>query len=109
MGLTPYYARLLMDPLVHRVTVTLGLAHLRKRHTLRCITHTTILFSMPEKDLACPNMKYVKCSIPKMRGCPTSVAFCSMEVSMPFSGYCHPQPSAQHMIHHIRQSVSHQY
>ena len=37
-----------------------------------CNTHTTMLFSMPEKkDLVCPNMKYVKCSMPKIPGCST--------------------------------------
>lgn len=30
VGLTPHYARLLMDPLVQRVTVALGYAHFRK-------------------------------------------------------------------------------
>ncbi len=39
---------------------------------LRSNIHTTSLFSMPEKDLACPSMQYVKCNVPEVPGCSTS-------------------------------------
>lgn len=53
-------------------------------------THTAVPFSMPEKDLACPQYAYVKCSVPKKYQC--STATCWLHV---VSGYPDPQSFAQ--------------
>lgn len=44
----------------------------RNTLTLFSITHTTILFSIPEQDLVLHNALYDKCSMPKIAGCPNA-------------------------------------
>ena len=58
---------------------------------LRSNTHTATLFSMPEKDLACLNTTYGKCSMPTIPGCCTAVhpvALHSMRASILFGLFC---------------------
>lgn len=37
----------------------------KKKSALCSNTHKTIIFRTPETDVTCPNMKYVKCDMPK--------------------------------------------
>lgn len=50
----------------------LAAAEICRCHWVRSDTRTTELCSMPEKDLVCPDTWCVKCSMPKVPGCPTT-------------------------------------